>query len=259
MRTYNQSNLQNTTAASAFLNQRTLDVAVKSVLEHLNSVTVDDNTSVVSGSSIGDIPSSYTIPTVGRHERPVVGTFVHQDVTPGFRYRVRCNGTQDYFFDGAPLLLESVGQGYGKRLTFESPDVLRNENYFWSDSRSLGYAFSIHALDAGMRFEIRENGKRVGTCCVEQVATEQELLCSRNDLDRMEHVKEVKVNFYCTLELLSGEQVVVSNGCLATGHVTLVKGRGMERGEVKHMDIVLGEEDSGTRKNFFLVPLYEDC
>ena len=135
MRTYNQQNSMEfctATVGTSFINHKTLDVAVKSVLEHLNTVNITE-TSVVSGTSIGDIPSSYTIPTVARHERPVVGTFVHQDVVPGFRYRVRCNGTDDFHFDGKPLLLESIGQGYGKRLTFESEDILRNNNFLPCD------------------------------------------------------------------------------------------------------------------------------
>ena len=81
-------------------------------------------------------PTQYLIDSLEEHELPVVGTFIHNYILPGFRYRVRLTGTAEYLFDGKALQLESVGQGYGKRLTFESKDILENDNYFWSDSNS---------------------------------------------------------------------------------------------------------------------------
>jgi len=60
--------------------------------------------------------------------------------------------------------------GYGRRITFESEQRNANDNYFWSDNYPLGYAFSIHVVDAGLKFTIYDaNRLALGTCEIVEV------------------------------------------------------------------------------------------
>ena len=49
-------------------------------------------------------------------------------------------------------LLQSIGCGYGKRLTFEGDSACSNDNYFWSDTHPEGCGFAIQALLPGDSF-----------------------------------------------------------------------------------------------------------
>lgn len=122
-------------------------------------------------------PTQYLIDSLEEHELPVVGTFIHNYILPGFRYRVRLTGTAEYLFDGKALQLESVGQGYGKRLTFESKDILENDNYFWSDSNDTGFAFSIQVLfPAGEEYEVHDSHDRcIGSFSLQTVSEKQKV------------------------------------------------------------------------------------
>ena len=212
---------------------QSIDAVFKTLLERLNNVAVTNEDSVVTGKSIGDIPSTYKIPAILRHEKAVVGTFVHQDIVPGFKYYVRLNGTTDFLFNRQPMFLESIGQGYGKRLTFESENILYNNNYFWSDSSALGYAFSIHVLSTGASFQVYENGRSMGTCMVTYVSEDQEIINSRNNVKLMEHVKEVQVALRCLFSLKTDFLSDV------TGFITVVKGCRSDRGMIKHIHAFL--------------------
>ena len=130
----------------------------------------------VCGADIGDFPTRYTIPALKPHEIPVVGTYVDKKIVPGFAYRVRWNGTNEYLFDGVALVLESIGKGYGKRLTFHSQDI-ENDNFFWSDSNSEeGFAFSIQVVFEGDKFDVVDRkGRVVGETQVTAVGDEQEI------------------------------------------------------------------------------------
>jgi len=201
---------------------RSLDSVLKTVLERLRSASLqNDASTTVSGKSIGDIPSTYQIPALRHHERAVVGTFVHPDIVPGFKYTARANGTTDFIFERKPKLLESIGQGYGKRLTFESEDILNNNNYFWSDSSPMGYAFSIHVIDVATTFLVYENEKFIGTCLVKSVHDEQEIINSRNDNELMQHIKEVHVNFNCLFSVDTTRNEFLSD---VAGFVRVTKG-----------------------------------
>eukprot|EP00493_Phyllostaurus_siculus_P008045 UN08139 len=95
---------------------------------------------------------------------------------PGFRYKVRENGTNKMLFKNTAKYLENVGQGYGKRLTFESDDILENENFFWSDSNPLfGYSFFIQVLLPGDVFTARRNGEEIGVAVIAHVDEKQEI------------------------------------------------------------------------------------
>lgn len=89
------------------------------------------------------------------------GFHVDENICPGFRYRVRYMGTKDFLFNGEPRMLQSIGLGYGKRLTFSGETLNNNENYFWSDSRPEGYAFRVCAVEAGDKFVIYDEMSRV--------------------------------------------------------------------------------------------------
>ncbi|XP_062607650.1 uncharacterized protein LOC134269466 [Saccostrea cucullata] len=95
------------------------------------------------------------------HELPVIGFHVDDKICPGFCYRVRYMGTRDFLFNGESRMLQSVGLGYGKRLTFQGNTHNNNENYFWSDSRAEGFAFSICAVETGDKFVIYDEVSRV--------------------------------------------------------------------------------------------------
>ena len=114
-----------------------------------------------------NIPLQYSLKEAENYELPVIGTYIHNYILPGFRYRVRLNGTNEYLFGGKALKLESIGQGYGKRITFESHDILENNNFFWSDSHEAGFAFSPEILSGGEEFQVLDSqSKVVGTFCV---------------------------------------------------------------------------------------------
>lgn len=73
-------------------------------------------------------------------------------ILTGFSYRVRPADAKKHLFGGAALVLQGIGRGYGKRLTFASTSLNNNENYFWSDSHPEGYGFSIQAVVPGDSF-----------------------------------------------------------------------------------------------------------
>ncbi|XP_032225500.1 uncharacterized protein LOC116608352 [Nematostella vectensis] len=148
-----------------------------------------------------DIPTTYQIPRLAAHELPVVGTFVHQHVVPGFPYRVRLNGTKEFLFEGNPLVLQSVGQGYGKRLSFESEDVLYNENYFWSDSNpEEGYAFSISLSLGGHKYSVLDRqGKALGN--VEILKNGEKQVVKKKRFNPVSVELETKVNLRTKLWL----------------------------------------------------------
>ncbi|XP_061171219.1 uncharacterized protein LOC133180764 [Saccostrea echinata] len=108
-----------------------------------------------------DFSIQYQSAGIRPHEFPVIGFHVDDKICPGFCYQVRYMGTKDFLFNGEPRMLQSVGFGYGKRLTFQGNTRNNNENYFWSDSRVEGFAFSICAVEAGDKFVIYDEVSRV--------------------------------------------------------------------------------------------------
>ena len=90
------------------------------------------------------------------------------------------------FFDclGQPLHLQSIGMGYGKRITFASEKRNGNENYFWSDNYPSGYGFSIHVISVGEKFTIYDaNHLAIGTCEIIEVDVNPfPLACSSVDV-----------------------------------------------------------------------------
>lgn len=172
----------------------------------VNEAIPEYRTIRVCGTDIGDFPTEYTITALKPHELPVVGTFVDKNVIPGFSYRVRWNGTNEYLFEGVALVLKSIGRGYGKRLTFESQDI-ENDNFFWSDSNpDEGFAFSIHLIFKGDRFHVVDRkGRVVGEALLTSVGIEQEIekvSVKKSGIDVV-----VSVEMECTLKFSSEDHI----------------------------------------------------
>lgn len=69
----------------------------------------------------------------------LLGTFVDEQILPGFYYRVRRIDSDDFLFGGEARLLLNIGMGYGKRITFLGNSTKDNsEFYFYSDTETKG-------------------------------------------------------------------------------------------------------------------------
>nr|CAD7455029.1 unnamed protein product [Timema tahoe] len=166
------------------------------------------------GALLGDIPARYTIPAIRTHEFPVVGVWVDPRVAPGFRYRVRPIQEQGrskgqteyhYFFGGKALTLQSIGRGYTRRITFEGDSLNDNDNYFWSDSWPLGFAFELEVTRPGEKYTLYDaNSVAMGTSeIVEMTAPQEEV--SHVILDDGSVEKTVRVRFLCKVEWFEGQ------------------------------------------------------
>lgn len=198
--------LQNAIWRAWWQERRTMEPQVEGE-DVLETKSCLQNKLEIHGSQIGDIPTQYSVPLLKPYELPAVGTYVDKNIIPGFKYRVRLNGTNEYLFEGEALCLQSIGQGYGKRLTFESDDLLENPNFFWSDSNHEdGFGFSIQVIREGMRLEILDcQGRRVAEAAVTATDKAQQVEHSRVENGVIE--LQVKVNFKAKV-LFSGDELV---------------------------------------------------
>lgn len=174
-------------------------------------------------------------PLLKDNELLVFQNQVHPDITAGFRYKVKENGTGKKLFAGKGKYLESIGQGYGKRLTFESDGMLENENFFWTDSNKSGYAFAIDALTDGDVFVTKIGNAKLGFACISNVEENQKVISSEILGDEI--TKRVKVNFGCQIT----EKIDDDDGKISLkmqGIVTLVKGEKDEKCKVKDIRIL---------------------
>lgn len=120
----------------------------------------------VNGNDIKDIPCQYCVVGLEKYELPVIGTYIDPRIIPGFHYRVRPAGSRHHLFEGRSLLLQSIGMGYGKRITFKSDSLNTPEHYFWSDSHPEGMGMETRAIHPGMKFTITGNGGLLGEASV---------------------------------------------------------------------------------------------
>ncbi|KAJ9579007.1 hypothetical protein L9F63_024882, partial [Diploptera punctata] len=122
---------------------------------------------ILDAASLGDIPARYEVPALKPYEFPAVGVYVDPRIIPGFRYRVRLiqnqyhffpNNEHQYLFNERALMLQSVGRGYSRRLTFQADTntLNNNTNYFWSDSRPEGFAFELELVSPGDKFTFHD-------------------------------------------------------------------------------------------------------
>ena len=106
----------------------------------------------------------------------IAGTYVDRRIVPGFTYTIRVLGSKRNLFAGNPMLLQSVGCGYGKRISFKGPTLNHNTNYFYSDSHATGCAFSIVAVASGDHFIVMDNaGHAVGQAIIDCVESQKEV------------------------------------------------------------------------------------
>lgn len=176
---------------------------------------------MVDGQKMGDIPIQYSITGLRPYELPVVGTYVDPRILTGFRYCVRPVDSKRYMFGGAALTLQSIGRGYGKRLTFSSDRLNDNENYFWSDTNPEGYGFSIQAVSPEENFRIiSSSGEELGRAQVFRADAPQVEESTEVSLDG-QVTKMVRVTITCDVSfhgeddrtlIVIGTAVVVRKG-----------------------------------------------
>ncbi|XP_031554435.1 uncharacterized protein LOC116291406 [Actinia tenebrosa] len=189
----------------------------------------------VFGADINDIPTSYDVPGLGVHELAVVGTFVHGMIIPGFPYRVRLNGSNEYLFEGNALVLEAIGQGYGKRLTFECDDLLNNKNFFWSDNNPpSGYALSIKLPMIEGKYTVKnKDEKSIGSFTVKAVDDHQIIQSVRCLQDGIQIEVRVKMLCYST----SFPNMDTSEGILGGVAIATRKRRNIQVERIKNVHI----------------------
>ncbi|ESO83469.1 hypothetical protein LOTGIDRAFT_236612 [Lottia gigantea] len=145
--------LDGNTPNSNLTNQLNLKEVVENIFKP--KISTEKTTDVVvNGAEHNDVPIEYTIRGLKSHELPVKGVYVHGQIAPGFPYKVRYNGSEKYMFGGEARCLQSIGMGYGKRLTFTGDTLNDKDCYFWSDSHPEGFAFNIAAVKQNEKFII---------------------------------------------------------------------------------------------------------
>ncbi|XP_068220230.1 uncharacterized protein [Palaemon carinicauda] len=190
----------------------------------LTLVTGVDNSviTVVDGEKTGDIPFQFSIHGLQTYELPVVGTYVDPRILTGFKYRVRPADSKKHLFGGRALTLQSIGRGYGKRLTFAGDKLNQNENYFWSDTNPEGYGFSIQAVAPGDAFRIKSSsGEDLGRAQVFRADAPQVEERTEVSADGKIVTKRVRVTLTCDVSfhdeddktiLVTGTAVIVRKG-----------------------------------------------
>jgi hypothetical protein len=161
----------------------------------------------VKGADNGDLPTEYTVEGLRPDEFPVIGTYVDKRIVPGFRYRVRKLGytnPERYLFNAEPLTLQSIGRGYGKRITFEGEFLNDNTNYFYSDTNAAGFGLSLVAVEADDLFTVTaiENMHPLAEAKIVSVLEEKEL-SSYLEEDKI-LVKEVRVTVWFDIAYVGG-------------------------------------------------------
>lgn len=133
--------------------------------------------------------------------------------------------------------MESIGLGYGRRMTFKGDKLNFNDNYFWSDSIPSGFGFNIEALREGDSFTVVDaDSQEIGTAEVQNVDFPQIELDT--SIEGKDVVKNVKVRFSCFLKLfnLHNHSLVNVNTQdfeVVEGIAQLVKERGSREAVVK--------------------------
>ena len=177
------------------------------------------------------------------HELLAINGHIDSEIAPGFRYRVREIETQKDLFNGQAKYLESIGQGYGKRLTFESDDILENDNFFWTDSNEFGYAFSLQAVSIGDVFVAKTGNIELGFAKVVQVRDSQRIVSSEIQAGAV--MKKVEVEFHCKMaETWDGKDFNGKFSLRLQGVATLVKGKRDQRCQIQDIRILNGSGSS---------------
>lgn len=126
-------------------------------------------------------------------------------------------------------MLQSIGMGYGKRLTFKSDTRNLNDCYFWTDNNPEGFGFSISAISKGDNFMIYDAmNQSVGELVIESVEgpqIEESMTACKGEVRKM-----VRVRFTCSVHRhVKFEHNLYTNGIndiqVAEGEAELVKTR----------------------------------
>uniref|UniRef100_A0A1B6CT64 Uncharacterized protein n=1 Tax=Clastoptera arizonana TaxID=38151 RepID=A0A1B6CT64_9HEMI len=214
----------------------------------------EDQSLVLYGALLKDIPAIYEIPMLHSYELPVVGVYVDPRVVPGFKYKVRPLDTVrgKYLFKGDALELQSIGRGYSRRITFQpAPNTLNNnDNYFWSDSRPGGYVFELEVLSVNDKFTVYDaNHVPVGIVEIISTQTPQEEV-GQTVLKDGTIEKTVRVSVLGKVEWY----LEAGNGCAVlpiTGMAVCTKGK---RGSANVIRIERVTVGSHPRRGFTLTP-----
>lgn len=126
------------------------------------------------------------------------GFHLDNRVCPGFTYHVRDLRTDREVLEGEPRVLQSIGMGYGKRLTFKGDKRNLNDCYFWTDNNPEGYGFAIRVVSKGDNFVIYDSlNQSIGDVVIESVEgpqVEESMKCCKGDVTKM-----VCVRFTCSI------------------------------------------------------------
>ncbi|XP_050545159.1 uncharacterized protein LOC126907709 isoform X2 [Daktulosphaira vitifoliae] len=168
------------------------------------------------GAELNDFPAKYSVPLLKSYELAAVGVWIHPNIVPGFKYKVRPIDNDKertrFLFDNRALELLSIGRGYSRRLTFEaSPGLLNeNDNYFWTDSMPSGYAFQVYVVSVGDNFTVYDaNNVAVATLEVTKVQGAQKEI-THEISEKGEVIKQVEVNMLCKVEWFYKEESFVT-------------------------------------------------
>jgi len=170
----------------------------------------------------------YIVPNLYSWELPIIGTYIDNRICVGYKYNVRmCSPntmTKAYdasiFSNKEPQILLSIGNGYGKRLTFSSPQLNDPCNVFWSDCAPFGYAFSIIGLEVGTILKFANENESANHCNggkavtlvvthVDQNQSEIDSQSSNGTETKRFIIKKVSISFTCQLQNL--KRVVNNN------------------------------------------------
>ena len=164
------------------------------------------------------------------------GFEIDSRIAPGFRYNVRYIGTNEYLFNGEARRLNTIGLGYGRRMTFQGDSLNFNDCFFWSDSIPNGYALNIQALREGDVFIVTDAEQQtVGSVEVQKVDFPQ--IENNTFIEGNAVVKNVKVRFACFLKMFNHHQNLMNVNTqdfeVVEGTALLVKEKGSKEAVVK--------------------------
>jgi len=218
------------------------------------SVATEKKSLTLDASAVGDLPAIYTICALDPHQFPVIGVYVDKSIIPGFKYKIRLLPAvgesptkQKCMFNGKALTLRSIGRGYARRFTFEADEnhLNNNENYFYSDNRSEGYAFEWEPVSEGDKFTIFDmNNEAQGTLEVLKIEGPQfeiSNVFTKHGIEKRANVKFIgKVEFY---------ETGVAKPRPLSGVVISLKAKGKSSAEIQKVNNVAIQ-----RQRYYLLP-----
>lgn len=70
---------------------------MKTINSNNSGLNIDDDTSVINldGAELNDFPAVYSVPLLRPYEFAAVGVWIHPNIVPGFKYKVRPIGDKE--------------------------------------------------------------------------------------------------------------------------------------------------------------------